>query len=360
METKLFSPAQAGTLTLTNRVVMAPMTRSRATQDNIPTDIMAEYYQQRATAGLIITEGTSPSPNGVGYPRIPGIYNDAQIAGWKKVTDDVHEKGGHIFIQLMHTGRVSHVSNLPVNAEVLAPSAIPAAGQLYSDTLGMVDNSIPRAFTTAEVKSTIEEYITAAKNAIAAGFDGVELHGANGYLIEQFINPGTNHRTDEYGGSIEARGRFLLEIAAGTAEAIGKEKVGVRFSPYGAFNDMPVYDEVDETYSYLSDKLNDLGILYVHVLDHSSMGAPPVPQQVKDLIRNTFKGTLVVCGGFDKEKAEAVLATGHADLVAFGKPFVSNPDLVKRMENGAELTQPDFNTLYTPGTAGYTDYPFLQ
>jgi N-ethylmaleimide reductase len=360
MKNKLFEHIQFGSIRLTNRTAMAPMTRSRATSDNIPTPIMAEYYGQRANAGLIITEGTSPSPNGVGYPRIPGIYNDRQIAAWKVVTDAVHEKGGHIYIQLMHTGRVTHVSNLPAGAEVLAPSAITASGQMYSDTEGMVDLSAPREMTTAEVKAAINEYVQAAKNAVAAGFDGVELHAANGYLIEQFINPGTNRRTDEYGGSIEARSKFLLEIAGKTASEIGKDKIGVRFSPYGAFNDMPVYDEIDKTYGYLAQKLNELGIQYIHVLDHSSMGAPPVPQTVKDIIRAEFKNHLIATGGFDKETAEAAIENGSADLIAFGKTFLANPDLVKRIETGAELNPPDFGTFYTPGEKGYTDYPVLQ
>ncbi|MDB5017546.1 MAG: alkene reductase [Mucilaginibacter sp.] len=339
---------------------MAPMTRSRATADNIPTDLMAEYYGQRAGAGLIITEGTSPSPNGLGYPRIPGIYSAEQVAGWKKVTDAVHEKGGHIFVQIMHTGRVGHVSNLPAGAAVLAPSAITCKGQIFSDTEGMVDISAPREFTIEEVKATVTEYVTAAKNAIAAGFDGVEFHGANGYLIEQFISPATNQRTDEYGGDIVARSRFLLEIITKAAAEIGKDKIGIRFSPYGAFNDMPAYDEIDKTYTYLAEKLNELGILYVHVLDHSSMGAPAVPQEIKDSIRSIFKNKLILGGGFDKEKAEAAIENGSADLIAFGKPFVSNPDLVTRLQKDAELAPPDFSTLYTPGVKGYSDYPFLQ
>jgi len=360
MANKLFSPLQAGTITLANRVAMAPMTRNRATSDNIPTDIMAEYYGQRAGTGLIITEGTSPSPNGVGYPRIPGLYNAEQIAGWKKITDTVHAKGGHIFVQLMHTGRIGHASSLPEGAQIVAPSAVAAAGQIWSDKAGsMVDHPVPRALTTEEVKSTINEYVQAAKNAIKAGFDGVEFHSANGYLIEQFINPGTNQRTDEYGGSIENRGRFLLEIVEKSIAAIGKDKIGARFSPYGAFNDMPVYGEVDETYAYLSEKLNDLGILYLHVLDHSAAGAPPVPQEIKDSIRSIFKNNIVLCGNFNAETAEAALAGGHADLVAFGKPHLSNPDLAKRLQTGAELATPDFTTLYTPGTKGYTDYPAL-
>ena len=360
MSNKLFTPIQAGPVELRNRIVMAPMTRNRADASNVPTTLMAEYYGLRAAAGLIITEGTSPSPNGVGYPRIPGIYNAAQIAGWKNITNEVHAKGGHIFIQLMHGGRVGHPANLPEGAEMLAPSAVVAKGEIYTDKEGMQQQPAPRAMTTEEVKWTIQEYVQASKNAIEAGFDGVELHGANGYLIEQFINPVSNVRTDEYGGSIANRGRFLLEIAEQTAAAIGKDKVGVRFSPYGAFNDMPAYDQVDETYAYLAEELNKLEILYIHVLDHSSMGAPVVPQQVKDIIRNKFGNLIILCGGFDGSRAEQALENGAADLVAFGKPFVSNPDLVTRLELEAELNQTDFNTLYTPGPVGYTDYALLQ
>lgn len=338
---------------------MAPMTRSRATSGNIPTDIMAKYYRQRAGAGLIITEGTSPSPNGLGYSSIPGIYNTKQVAGWKKITKAVHDEGGKIFVQLMHTGRVGHQLNLPDGAEVFAPSAITAAGQMYTVNDGMQDHPEPRAFTTEEVKNTILEYVEAAKNAIEAGFDGVELHGANGYLIEQFINPATNTRTDEYGGSFKNRGRFLLEIAEKTVEAIGKDKLGVRFSPYGAFNDMPAYDQVDETYTYLAEKLNDLEVLYIHVLDHSPGNNSPEITRVKDIIRSRFQNTLIFCGGFDKEKAENELEKGIADLIAFGIPFLSNPDLVERLKTDAQLNQPDFTTFYSPGEKGYTDYPFL-
>lgn len=360
MSDKLLLPYTSGSLELKNRTVMAPMTRSRATSDNIPTDLMADYYRQRAEAGLIITEGTSPSPNGLGYSSIPGIFNHKQVDGWKKITDAVHEKGGKIFIQFMHTGRVGHQQNLPEGAEVLAPSAFKAAGQMYTVNGGMQDHPEPRAFTPDEVKNTIKEYVDAAKNAIEAGFDGVELHGANGYLIEQFINPGTNTRTDEYGGSIENRGRFLLEIAEQTVQAIGKEKVGVRFSPYGAFNDMPAYDEVDETYKYLAEKLNELEILYIHVLDHSAGNSSPEINRVKEIIRSRFQNIMIFCGGFNKEKAENELNKGIADLIAFGIPFLTNPDLVERMRIGAELNQPDFSTFYTPGEKGYTDYPSLS
>lgn len=338
---------------------MAPMTRSRATSDNIPVELMAEYYRQRSGAGLIITEGTSPSPNGLGYSSIPGIFNQKQVEGWKKVTDAVHGEGGKIFIQFMHTGRIGHQLNLPEGAEILAPSAVKAAGQMFTVASGMQDHPVPRAFTKEEVKSTIQEYVVAAKNAIEAGFDGVELHAANGYLIEQFINPGTNTRNDEYGGSIENRSRFLLEIAKQTADAIGKEKVGVRFSPYGAFNDMPAYGEVDETYTYLAEKLNELEVLYIHVLDHSEGNASPDITRVKDIIRSRFQNILIFCGGFNRQRAEDELNKGIADLIAFGIPFLANPDLVERMKNGAGLNEPDFGTFYTPGEKGYTDYPLL-
>ncbi|SKB91214.1 alkene reductase [Daejeonella lutea] len=360
MSDKLLLPYNSGSLELKNRTVMAPMTRSRATSNNIPTDIMTNYYQQRATAGLIITEGTSPSPNGLGYSSIPGIFNAEQVAGWKKVTDAVHQGGGKIVIQLMHTGRIGHPLNLPEGAEILAPSAVKAAGQMFTVKEGMQDHPEPRAFSTEEVQSTIEEYVTAAKNSIDAGFDGIELHAANGYLIEQFLNPGTNTRDDQYGGSIENRSRFLLEIVEQTVKVIGKDKVGVRFSPYGAFNDMPAYDAVDETYTYLAEKLNELEILYIHVLDHSAGNSSPDITRVKDIIRSRFQNILIFCGGFNKEKAEEELKQGIADLIAFGVPFLTNPDLVKRMEVGAELNQPDYNSFYTPGEKGYTDYPFLN
>ena len=360
MENKLFDLYQLGLIKLKNHMVMAPMTRSRATPDNVPVDMMADYYAQRAGAGLIITEGTSPSPNGLGYSFIPGIYNDAQVAGWKKVTDAVHEKGGHIFLQIMHTGRVAAQENLPEGAEILAPSAIAAAGEMHTKTGGKVTQPVPRALTTAEVETAIEEYVTAAKNAVAAGFDGVEFHSANGYLMEQFLNPGVNQRTDQYGGSMEARCTFLLTIVAKAISEIGKEKIGVRFSPYGVFNDMPAYDEVDETYAYLAEKLNDLDIVYVHVLDHSAMGTPPVPQSVKDIIRSKFKNTLISCGGFDYEKAEVALENGSTDLVAFGREYLANPDLDERFKVGAKLNEPDMATFYIPGAKGYIDYPFLQ
>lgn len=336
------------------------MTRNRATADHLPTDIMATYYAQRASVGLIITEGTAPSPNGEGYARIPGIHSDAQVAGWRKVTDAVHAEGGKIFMQLMHTGRIGHRLNLTETAEVIAPSAIAANGQIYTDQAGMQDHPTPRALTTEEVKQTVQEFVKAAQNAVEAGFDGVELHGANGYLIEQFISPGTNQRTDEYGGSVENRSRFLLEVAEATGKAIGFDKVGVRLSPYGLFNDIAPYAETDETYRYIAEKLNDLGVVYVHLVDHESMGAPAVPAHIVSDIRDRFKGTLILSGGYDADRAEEVLQSGRADLVAFGRPVLANPDFVARLQAGVELNQPDFSTFYTPGEKGYTDYPVLE
>lgn len=356
---KLFTPIRLGQLTLSNSVAMAPMTRSRAVVNNAPTDLVAEYYAQRAGAGLLITEGTSPSINGLGYARIPGIFNQAQVAGWRKVADAVHAKGGHIFMQLMHTGRVSATINLPEGGVVVAPSEVILPGDMWTDAQGMQPHAIPRAMSTEEVKATIAEYLQAAVNAVEAGLDGVELHAANGYLIEQFLNPYTNIRSDEYGGSIENRSRFLLEIADGTIKAIGADKVGVRLSPHGAFNDMPAYAEVNEHYIYLAKKLNDLGIVYLHVLDHSSQGAPAVPAELQAEIRSAFKNTLILCGGFDDTIAEATLAAGKADIIAFGRPFISNPDLIAKWKDGIELTPVDFSTLYTADEKGYTDYPVL-
>ncbi|WP_080238799.1 alkene reductase [Spirosoma rigui] len=360
MAKELFSEAKLGGLTLQNHVVMAPMTRNRATTDHDVTPIMTTYYAQRATAGLIITEGIAPSPNGNGYARVPGLYTPSQVTGWKAVTDAVHRQGGHIFAQLMHSGRIGHPVNMHEGGEVIAPSAVAAAGQIYTDTEGMLDHPTPRALTTEEVKATIQEFVTAAKNAINAGFDGVELHGANGYLIEQFISPDVNKRTDEYGGSVENRSRFLLETAAAVGEAIGLDQVGVRLSPYGAFNDITAFDGVDETYQYIAEQLNEIGVVYVHLVDHQSMGAPAVPGKITKSIRKAFTGSLILSGGYDADRAESDLESDKGDLIAFGRPFIANPDLVKRLRTGAELNQPDYDTFYTPGEKGYTDYPVLE
>lgn len=355
----LHSNAVLGPLALQNHLVMAPMTRSRAT-GNIPTALMVEYYVQRATAGLIITEGTSPSPNGLGYPRIPGIFSPAQVEGWKRITDAVHAKGAKMFVQLMHCGRIAHPLNLPTGAHILAPSAVAADGEMYTDAEGMKPHPAPQAMTEADIKTTIAEFAQAAKNAVAAGFDGIELHGANGYLLEQFIRPNTNQRTDGYGGPIEKRARFVLELAEATIAAIGKDKVGIRLSPFGVFNDMPLYDSMEVDYTYLAQRLNTLELLYIHLVDHSPMGAPPVPDSIKATFRKLFKRTLILSGGYDAARAESDLSAGKCDLIAVGRPFLANPDLVARWRTGAAVNAPDMATFYTPGPKGYTDYPALQ
>jgi N-ethylmaleimide reductase len=354
----LYSPTKIGPLTLQNRLVISPMTRSRAI-GNVPNDLMVEYYKQRATAGLVITEGTSPSPNGLGYPRIPGAYSDAQVAGWKKVTEAVHAGGAKIFLQLMHTGRIGHPNNLPAGARVVGPSAVVAAGEMYTDAEGPKAHPVPEAMTETDIKVAIGEYVQAAKNARAAGFDGVELHGANGYLLEQFIRPNSNQRTDAYGGGIERRARLVLEVVKAVADAIGKDRVGIRLSPYGVFNDMPHHPEMEADYTYLAKELSKLGILYVHLVDHSAIGAPAVPQSIKDIFRKEFKGTLILSGGYDAARAEADIAAHEADLIAVGRPFLANPDLIHRWKTGAPVNAPDPNTFYTPGPKGYTDYPVL-
>lgn len=354
----LFSKFKLGALQLQNRLVMAPMTRNRAI-DNVPNALMVRYYQQRGSAGLIVTEGTSPSPNGLGYPRIPGIFSEAQVEGWKPIAAAVHKGGAKIFVQLMHTGRVSHPLNLPAGARMLAPSAVAAAGEMYTDAEGMQPQPVPQAMSEADIRTTIGEYAQAARNAIKAGFDGVELHAANGYLLEQFIRPNSNQRRDSYGGLIENRARFVLEAAEAAINAIGKDKVGIRLSPYGTFNDMPLYDAMEADYIYLAQQLAARGLVYVHLVDHSSMGAPTVSASIKDAFRKHFHGALILSGGYDAERAESDLAGGRADLIAVGRPFLANPDLPVRWKTNVPLNAPDFNTFYTPGEKGYTDYPAL-
>lgn len=356
---KLFGEFKLGDLTLKNRVVMAPMTRSRAI-DNLANDLMKTYYEQRSEAGLIITEGVSPSPNGLGYPRIPGIFNEAQRDSWKQVTEAVHAQGSKIFLQIMHTGRVSHEANLPEGGKVIAPSAIPAPepfNKMYVDGKGMLEVSQPKEMTTEEVKATIQEFVATAKLAVEAGFDGVELHAANGYLPNQFLNPKSNQRTDEYGGSNENRNRFVLEMAKAAVEAIGASKVGIRISPYGVFNGMGEFDGIDEQYAQLAEELGKIGLVYIHLADMSAMTQVPVPSEIKETIQSKFGGTIILNGSYNAEKANADIEAGKAELVAFGVPFIANPDLVTRMKDGIGLAMPNQDTFYTPGAEGYTDYP---
>jgi N-ethylmaleimide reductase len=351
----ILAPYAKAPLTLKNHLVMAPMTRSRAI-DNIPNALMAEYYTQRTGAGLIITEGTSPSPEGLGYARIPGIFSAAQVEGWKLATAGVKAGNSTFFVQLMHTGRIGHTNNLPEGSQLVGPSAIRAAGQIWTDGSGMQDFSEPGALTTEGVRKVIDEHVQAAKNAVAAGFDGIELHAANGYLIEQFLNPSVNTRTDDYGGSIKNRARVAIEMAEAIAEAIGAEKIGIRFSPFNTFGDQPPYPEVDvqETYRYLAQEMDRIGIAYVHVAVTTK-----IPQATLGAIRQTFGGTIIQCNAMTPETAEAALNGGFADLVAFGKPFLANPDLDRRIATAQVFNVADVTTFYTAGAKGYTDYPTL-
>jgi len=332
---------------------MAPMTRCRAI-GNVPNELMVKYYSDRANAGLIITEGVSPSPNGLGYARIPGIFSEAQTAGWKAVTDAVHAKGGKIFIQLMHTGRVSHPLNLPEGAKVVGPSAIAAAGDMWTDTQGMQPMPTPEAIPTAEIPALIQEYVQAAKNAMTAGFDGVEIHAANGYLPMQFLNIGSNQRTDQYGGSYENRNRFVLELAQAMVAAVGKEHVGIRLSPFNPYNDMtPDAQHEEAQFTALAQGLNEAGVCYIHLL-----GFALTPSLLQSM-RAAYNGPIMLNGGYDATRAAADISEGKAELISFGNTFLSNPDLVTRMQQGAALTPANPDTFYTPGEVGYNDYATL-
>jgi N-ethylmaleimide reductase len=352
----LFTSFPLGAITLSNRLVMNPMTRCRADEAAVPNALMAEYYAQRASAGLIITEGIAPSANGKGYARIPGLWNAPQVAAWQAVTSAVHAKGGHIFAQLMHTGRVSHPANMPAGSRILAPSAVALPGQMYTDKLGMQDYPVPEVMSEADIAAAKAEIVTAAKNAIAAGFDGVELHGANGYLLEQFLSPHTNQRSDDWGGSVEKRLRFVLEVAAATVAAIGGDKLGIRISPYGTNSGMSAYPEVDETYLKLVAQLAEAGLVYVHVVDHAAMGAP-VPLPIKQALRKAWARTFLIGGSFDLASGQQAVDQGLTDLIGVGRAFLANPDLVSRWQHGLPLNEADANSFFSPGAKGYTDYP---
>jgi N-ethylmaleimide reductase len=356
LTTSIFDPVSLGPLQLRNRIVMNPMTRSRAGADAVPTAIMATYYGQRADAGLIVSEGVAPSPNGRGYARTPGLWSDAQVEAWKPVTAAVHAKGGRIFAQLMHVGRVGHPANMVEGAKLVSASDVALKGQMYTDAAGMQDYPAPQPLTLAEIDQTREEFVTAARNAIAAGFDGIELHAANGYLLEQFLSPDTNRRSDAYGGSVANRVRFVVEVAAATAAAIGGDKVGIRISPYGTASGMGAYPEVQETYLALLAGLAEAGLVYVHVADHSGMGAPEIPADFKLAMRKAWPRTFIIGGSLDAARGQAAVDAGLIDLVGIGRAFLANPDLITRLQKGVELNAPDFATFYTPGEKGYTDY----
>lgn len=350
---KLLSPFELGNLKLKNRVVMAPMTRSRAI-GNLPNDLLAEHYATRASAGLIITEGTSPSPNGLGQPRIPGLFNTDQVQAWRKVTGAVHGAGGKIFVQLMHTGRVAHPANMPADSRIVAPSAIAISGEIWTDAEGHKPYPTPVELAAHEIEATVEEFIKSARYSIDAGFDGVELNAANGYLIEQFLNPKANRRDDDWGG--HGRARFVIEIARRTVEAIGADRVGIRISPFGVLNDTGAFDGIEEFYINLAAQLSKLGIAYIHVVDHSSMGAPAVCPDLKHRIRKSFSGAYILSGGYTATRAETDLLEDKGDLIAFGRPFIGNPDLVEKLRTGAPLRAVDPSAFYAPGPEGYTTF----
>jgi len=348
----LWSPVKIGKLELKNRLGLAPMTRSRAKPDGTPGDLAPEYYAQRASLGLLITEGTQPSDDGQGYTNTPGIYTDAQVAGWKKVTNAVHKAGGHIFIQLMHVGRKGHNDNTPHHRTLVAPSAIKSEGQIFTPK-GMQDYPTPRALTTAEVKQTVKDFAYAAKRAIEAGADGVEIHGANGYIVHQFLAASTNTRTDEYGGSVENRARFAIEVAKAIVAEIGADRTGIRISPINPAAGIPEGAEAAQQYHYLVTELNKLGLAYLHIL-HTGQDAI-----VADL-RKVWKGPLLVNRpGAKPENLEKDILAGLADLVPVGQLGLANPDLVARLKIAAPLNKPDPATFFTPGAAGFTDYPTL-
>lgn len=346
---QLFTPFSLGGLELPNRVVMAPMTRSRAV-DGLANELMRAYYAQRASAGLIVTEGIAPSPNGLGYARIPGLFAAEQVQRWRRVTTAVHAAGGRIVAQLMHTGRIAHPANMPAGARIVAPSAVAAAGTMWTDVAGAQPMPAPAPMSADDLRATRDELVRAAVNAVAAGFDGVELHAANGYLLEQFLHPHTNRRDDAYGAD---RARFVIEVADAAGAAIGRERVGIRLSPHGTFNDLPAYAGVEVFYADLAARLR--GLAYVHVVASGDAGFASTAAA----IRRAYGGPVMLNGGFDAARAEAALAAGHAELVSFGRPFIANPDLVARMRAGAPLATPDPATFYTPGPGGYVDYAAL-
>lgn len=348
----LFTPVRVGRYTLSNRMVMAPMTRSRAGDDGVPSELAIAYYSQRASAGLIITECAYVSPMGKGYVRTPGIGTDAQVAAWKKITEAVHAQGGRIFMQLWHTGRISHPALLPEGAVPVAPSAIKPAGQSWTPS-GLQDFVTPRALSVDEIAGIVADFRIATRRALEAGCDGVELHAASGYLPEQFLSSGTNQRQDQYGGFVANRARFVLEVLAAMVAEAGGDRVGVKISPEMHFNDI-VDANPQETYTYLVEQLRGLNLAYLHV----ALFGAKVDYHAR--LRPRFNGAYLIGGGLDQKSAEAALADGRADATVFGSAFLANPDLPERFRQGAPLNTPDPDTFYSPGAQGYTDYPFLS
>ncbi|MBV8882010.1 MAG: alkene reductase [Planctomycetaceae bacterium] len=357
----LFTPVRAGALQLPNRIVMAPMTRNRAGKGNVPTPLVAEYYRQRATAGLIVTEATQVTPRGVGYPNTPGIHSAEQVEGWKVVTKAVHDAGGRIVLQLWHVGRSSHPLYQPNGDLPVSSSAIAIPGQLYTPE-GMKPYPVPRALETSEIAGVVADYAKGAANAKAAGFDGVEIHGANGYLVDQFLRDGVNKRNDAYGGTLEKRLRFMLEVASAVVGAWDSSRVGIRLSPSGTFNGMSDSDPV-ATFSAALGELSKLQLAYVHVVEpveadarHGGPGWKPASARE---LRRHFKGTYIAAGEQTAKKAAALIRAGDADAAAFARLFISNPDLVERFRRDAAIAPSDSSTYYGGTEKGYTDYPAL-
>jgi N-ethylmaleimide reductase len=356
--TKLFEPYQLGPITLPNRLVMAPLTRNRAVAGLVPNPLAIEYYGQRASAGLLITEASQVSQQGQGYQDTPGIYSKEQVAGWRKVTDRVHGRGGRIFIQLWHVGRISHVSLQQDNQAPVAPSAVPAKGKTFVNGT-FADVSEPRALALEEIPEIIESFRRGAANALEAGFDGVEIHGANGYLLDQFAKDGANKRQDAYGGSIENRARLMLDVAKVVAAEAGAERTGIRISPVTPSNDISDSDP-QPLFDHIVDRLSALGLTYLHVVEGATGGPRDIAPFDYGSLRKRFEGAYIANNGYDFELATKVLAADEADLIAFGKPFIANPDLVERLKRGAPLNAPDKATFYGGGAKGYTDYPALD
>lgn len=355
----LFDPVQLGALALPSRIVMAPLTRCRAAEGNVPVALNAEYYRQRASAGMIIAEATSVSPQGFGYPNTPGIFTAAQVAGWRGVTSAVHAAGGRILLQLWHVGRISHPSYQPDGGLPVAPSAIKPQGKIFTGT-AMEDYVAPRALERSEIPGVIAEYVHGARLAKEAGFDGVEIHNANGYLLDQFLRDGTNRRGDDYGGSVQNRVRLTLEVTEAVVGVWGADRVGIRLSPGGVFNDMHDSDPL-ETFGHVLKELDSMRLAYAHV---TRVTAQDVAHGAKEGVgprelRPHYRGNIVSAGGFTRESGERALAEGWADAIAFGVPFLANPDLPERLRRHAALNVPDEATFYAPGPEGYTDYPFL-
>ncbi len=359
-DAKLFTPLKAGAIELKNRIVMAPLTRNRArAEDDAPYEIQADYYAQRASAGLLITEASQISPQGKGYAWTPGIYSDAQIEGWKKVTEAVHAKGGKIVIQLWHVGRISHSVLQPDNAAPVAPSAIAAKSKTF-DGEQFVDTPEPRALDLSEIPGIVEDYRKAAANAIKAGFDGVEVHAANGYLIDQFLRDSSNKREDAYGGSIENRARFLKEVMDVVTAEIGADRVGVRLSPFSDANDISDSDPM-ALFGHVVDLLNGYGLAYLHLVEGQTGGSRDLPEGASlEALYGRFDGVHMGNNGYDRQMAVNAVQADKVDLVAFGKPFISNPDLVERLKADAPLNEWDQSTFYGGGREGYTDYPTLE